>query len=114
MLEAIEKALEELGTSKGKKWNIGMPLPPGRAPRLNYGRKGRSDGGYSSSSRNYGKDWVGDFPRDKDKWDDFPRGRAIEQIVNEVLDKTGLRFVWIIFANHDEKYCYDKDGRRSA
>ncbi|KAI1493625.1 hypothetical protein F5X96DRAFT_666541 [Biscogniauxia mediterranea] len=25
---------------------------------------------------------------------------------------TGLRFVWIISANHDQKYCYDKSGKR--
>ncbi|KAI0599561.1 hypothetical protein F4775DRAFT_591346 [Biscogniauxia sp. FL1348] len=111
MSQAFDKALEELGTSRGVAWNIGMPLPRGRVPCLNYGRKGKSDGGYPSSSRNYGKDWVGDYPQEGG-WDDIPRGRAVEQIANEVLDMTGLRFVWIISPNHDQKYCYDESGKR--
>ncbi|KAI1077763.1 hypothetical protein F5B20DRAFT_252387 [Whalleya microplaca] len=110
---AVDQALGELGTSRGKAWNIGMDLPPGKIPSLNYGKKGKTDGGYPPTSTGYGKNWVGDYPtEDNSDWNDFARGGAIEGIVNSILKLTTLRHVWIIFANHDKKYCYDEDGRR--
>lgn len=114
-----DKALDELATSKGKRWNIGMELPPGHVPWLNYGVKGDSESTVAATDNAFGKHWVCDYPKEINKkdpdepdWDDYPKVRGNENIAFEVMKLTGTRYVWIIAVNHSVKLCYDENGQR--